>query len=231
MNDFLTALFSTGVLSVSRDESLSLDSAAGDQLAAFEQTHRSGLPCAAPPFDAEAGARAAACLCLICQSIVHREIDERTVASRLAACGLLDAGGHKDSAAVHYSVDLTLRFLPQLLERAARMTASDPLIPVLLQLARTWPLSSVGMAGTEPVELPPALNHSALWRMYIDRIMERKDTGRLNLPAVRAAVHSAIGPFPALAPELHAELQRLAVNNSQNPVPDAAGLSTGKLPS
>ena len=56
------------------------------------------------------------------------------------------------SPSVCYSVDLTLRFLPDLIRLAKAASANDPLVEILTTLARQWPLSSVGVADVGPVD-------------------------------------------------------------------------------
>ena len=104
---------------------------------------------------------------------------------------------------VVYSVDLTLRYLPDLMTLARAAAAeNDPLVAELLVMARTWPLSSVGMRDVGEVDVRPFIEHRALRQLYVDRIISRRDVGRLAESRVREAVREAIGLFPSLATEM-----------------------------
>jgi hypothetical protein len=136
------------------------------------------------------------------QALVFREIEADAVRQMLAVpCPL------PPSPAVHYSADLSLRYLPDLLALASGIAPDDPLVTGLVALARAWPLSSVGVAGAGEADPSPFLDHPSLHLLYVDRIIERSDAARLGHPAVRAAVREAVGGFPSLAPKLSLHLQ------------------------
>ena len=67
-----------------------------------------------------------------------------------------------------YSVDLTLRFVAQLLERGARIAAT-PWQSEVRQLLTPWPLSAIGVNVDSPVEAFGFLEESGLRRLYVDR--------------------------------------------------------------
>ena len=58
----------------------------------------------------------------------------------------------------------------------------------LLQLSARWPLSSVGVAGVEKVEIDAWGKHSCLWSLYIDRVIACGDVSRLRDRTVSEAV-------------------------------------------
>jgi hypothetical protein len=72
-------------------------------------------------------------------------------------------------------------------------------------LAMGWPLSSVGVPGLASVELdvPMFWDDLCLRQLYVDRVIARGDTSRLNRPEVRLAVMAALGAegerVPAIA--------------------------------
>ena len=129
------------------------------------------------------------------QFLAHRELEGGLVKSRLGAAA--PAAG---SPWVTYSVDLTMRYLPDLVALARGLAPSDPLVEGLLGLARAWPLSSVGIAGVGEVHVGSFFGHPALRALYVDRILERKDVARLADPEVREAVREALGEHRELAP-------------------------------
>jgi hypothetical protein len=106
------------------------------------------------------------------------------------------------SPSVCYSVDLTLRFLPDLVRLARAVSANDPLVDILTSLARQWPLSSVGIADVEPVDVTSFVDNNCLLQLYTDRIIATKDRSRLKEQIVRDKIRSAIGLHSELAPEL-----------------------------
>jgi MoxR-vWA-beta-propeller ternary system domain bpX4 len=166
-------------------------------LAEFDRRYRLELPGEAPGLSAAAATWAAEMFIRACQCLVFREIDEAGVNERLSPRlnGKLDASAH-------YSVDLTFRLLPDLYHRAEAASRHDPLLTRLKEWADEWPLSSVGIAGSTPKQLDAILEHPSLRILYADRIIARKDIGRLNDPRARAAVLGAIGLHEELAPEV-----------------------------
>jgi hypothetical protein len=132
-----------------------------------------------------------------CQCMVYREIDPDSMAAALAVpCPLPPQGAQ--AADVCYSADLGLRVLPDVLALARAVSPDDPLVLALREIARRWPLSSVGVQP--PLESPPPLdvlafiNHPSLRRLYADRIIARGDASRLpDDDRVRAEVRAALG--------------------------------------
>lgn len=198
---FLESLFDTGRVQCATPDTINQSDAARalDVLKTTELRVRADMPGTAPEFDAAVALKAAEQCYRACQFLVYRDVDAGT-----AAAALREAAPHGNSAECHYSVDLTFRYLPDVLRLARATSAGDPLIDELRKLAARWPLSSVGIDGMsfDDAALKPILEHPALKRMYVDRIIERAAADRLGHTAVSAAVRAAIGPFPHLAPEL-----------------------------
>jgi hypothetical protein len=171
-------------------------------VAELDRGARIGAAFEPPELAAPAAAWALTAVYRACQALVFREIDADAVRRTLAVpCPLPPA------PAVHYSADLSLRYLPDLLSLARGVAPDDPLVAGLTALARVWPLSSVGVAGAGEADPTPLLDHASLRRLYVDRIIERGDASRLAHPAVRAAVREALGAYPSLAPKLAPHLQ------------------------
>ena len=204
MIKFLNSLFSTGELCISAKAPAAVDeSEVVRTLIHYEQAWRIQLPGEPPGFVADAAFRAARVLMTVCRAIVFREINIEDTSNEIRKAALQSS----DAADHHYSVDLVLQFLPQVSERANRISESDPILDLLHAIGQEWPLSSTGMKNCGVSQVSPALHHSTLWKMYIDRIISRKDVSRINTAAVRDAVAAALGPFPYLAPELSRLLQ------------------------
>lgn len=195
-SEFLAALFEDGRVSV--PELAPLDEtelSAGDAfLADFEHVYRSEMPLGIPEFVASAGRWAATRFYQACQCAVFRDIDAEVVGTLLS-----DPPPAPRSAEVHYSVDLTFRFLPDLATFVGTAAAKDPLLDVLKRWAAEWPLSSVGMRDIHGIETGVIVRSSALTRVYVDRVISRGDTSRLSDVAVRDAVNASLGLYPELA--------------------------------
>lgn len=155
----------------------------------------------APPLSMGPALWAAGMLYQGCQFLTFREMDGSLVESRLSA-----PAPAAPSPWACYSVDLVMRYLPDLVALARGLSPGDPLVTGLVELARAWPLSSVGIAGVGPVQVGGFFAHPSLRALYVDRVLERKDTARLADPEVREAVRAALGDHPSLAPFARAAL-------------------------
>ena len=71
----------------------------------------------------------------------------------------------------HLSADLMLRYLPQVLKRARGLDPSDPLIGLLEDVLRRWPLSGVLSDVTEPpLGSLEFARHPGLLLLYAERL-------------------------------------------------------------
>src|SRR5215470_16089997 len=137
---FLSALVESGNVVVTQDFREGVEPEAEKILKEFDQLYRPHLPGNAPDFVPEAAVWGANMLHRGCQFLVCRDIDAEIVQK-----AMLEACPVAYSPAVIYSVDLTFRFLPDLIGMTRNVSSGDPLLQSLLQLARDWPLSSVGV--------------------------------------------------------------------------------------
>ena len=79
----------------------------------------------------------------------------------------------KANASTHLSVDLTFRFLPQVLRRARGIDPGDALVTMIADVLRAWPLSGVLADLDEPPVEPKSLGfsgHSGLMLLYAERL-------------------------------------------------------------
>lgn len=75
------------------------------------------------------------------------------------------------SASHHLSADLFLRYLPQVVRRARALDPTDPLVDILAEVLRRWPLSGVLSDVEEPPITPPELDgHPGLLLLYAERL-------------------------------------------------------------
>ena len=199
---FLSDLLETGRVRVPapaelREEELR----AGDEvLRAFEAAYRLELPGTPPAFDPAAARWAALRFFRACQFAAFRDVPAEAVAEALSG------GGPEPLPSAHYSVDLVLRLLPDLVRFARSAAEKDPLVEHLLRLGREWPLSSVGLAEVGPVGLGAVADHPALLALYVDRVIATRDVSRLADARVRDGVRRALGLHTELAPQLAAAL-------------------------
>jgi hypothetical protein len=155
----------------------------------------------APPLLPDVALWAAERLYRACQFLVYRDVNADDVRASFAVpCP------QPPSPAVCYSADLVLRHHADVHTLARGVARDDPLVDGLLTLARTWPLSSVGIPEVGKVDASAFVGHPGLRRLYADRIIERNDRSRLDDPAVLAAVREALGAFPSLAPGIWAAI-------------------------
>lgn len=146
----------------------------------------------------------------LCQALVDRAMTDEEVTLLCAELPPVPSTPGEILA-----VDLPLRHLPELHGMAKSMSSGDPLVTGIEAAARRFPLSSVGIALEEPLPHLSMLQHnSGLWRLYIDRVIERQDVSRLADGAVRLAVVDALGEHALkLAPKLSAHLALISPPN------------------
>ena len=203
LQTFLSELFHEGRVRVGPPQPgmPDQDADAGDWLIEFERQYRLELPGDPPPLAMPGALWAASSFYRACQFLVFRDVDAEAVQREL------QVGPPADDAATHYSVDLTFRFLPDLHRQARAASEGDVLVRKLVDWANRWPLSSVGMTGVLPGGIDGLIEHPCLRRLYTDRIIACRDTGRLSDERVRQAVAEALGLHTDLAPEIAAALK------------------------
>lgn len=126
--------------------------------------------------------------------LTFRDVNHETIAAAFSG-----ACPEQNSPEVCYSVDLTLRFLPDLIRLARAASPDDPLVDHLKKLACEWPLSSVGVKDPGALSELTFLGNHCLKQMYVDRIIAARDRSRLTNPIVVEAVQAAIGIHRELA--------------------------------
>ncbi|MFT5496356.1 MAG: hypothetical protein ACI9TH_001754 [Kiritimatiellia bacterium] len=189
MRHFIEELTGTGQVQLEHDLAPELDGWA-DALCSVDALARLELPGEAPAFS-EAAALWGAEMCYqACRCTAFRSLSEADVAEAFARPGPEPA-----NASCAYSVDLSLRYLPDVVRIARGIAAEDPLNHHLLRLAQDWPLSSVGVKGVSKVEVGCILDNRCLRQMYLDRILKTRDRSRVEEPRVAEAVKRSLGVF------------------------------------
>jgi hypothetical protein len=149
------------------------------------------MPGAAPAFLPEAALWGARYFYHAVQLAVLRDLGEEVVRQYLQ-----DYPGPRTPEAV-YSVDLTFRYLPDLLRLARGLAPGDVLVAALQRTALDWPFSSVGSDTAGDIVPGVILEHPSLRTAYVDRIIREKDAGRLAGPQVPDYVRAALGGHAA----------------------------------
>jgi len=160
---------------------------------------RADLAGDAPPLSLPTTTWAFALLENACRYLVYREYEVEDIAAAFA-----ERCPEPPSPSACYSADLFLRYLPDVTRLARGVGEADPLVEYLLAVARTWPLSSIGVEGIEieDAALQPILSHPTLLQLYVDRIIERNDASRRGNETVREAIRYALGAHDHLAPQI-----------------------------
>jgi len=199
LSEFLHCLFRDGRVRAARPAKIpDKELRKADQvLLAFEREYRQLLPATPPPVYLPAARWAATMFYRACQFVVFRDAGEELIAQTMAV-----ACPHGDAPSVHYSVDITFRYLPDLNRLAQGTSQQDPLLTYLARWAVNWPLSSVGMASVGSVQIDTWAKDPCLLGLYVDRVIAWGDVPRLSDRRVREAVQEAVGLFPELATKI-----------------------------
>ena len=195
LTTFLNDLLTTGAVTLaSRPGSFEGDDlrATDALLRAYYAEDALELPHVAPAFDAAAARWAAQYLYHTIQLALVRELDEAVVHKCLA-----DFSGEATPEAI-YAVDLTFRYLPDLLRLAKGLAPGDALVARLQATARQWPFSFVGTELTAAEGEASVLAHPALRQAYIDRIIRIRDRPRADQTHLNPLVRTALGGHAAV---------------------------------
>src|ERR1700755_1656157 len=118
---FLSALAEFGNVVVTQDFREEVETEAEGILKEMDQLYRLHLPGKGPDFVTEAAVWGAKMLHRGCQFLVCRDIDGEIVRK-----GMQEACPVVHSPAIDYSVDLTFRFLPDLIGMTRNVASGDP---------------------------------------------------------------------------------------------------------
>ncbi len=167
-----------------------------DTLTAIDAIYRAELPGQAPTLDLPSARWGTIVMFRACQFVISRDVSEPSIRRALA----VDPDrGSPPTASRSYSVDLAMRFLPDVFALAQSRAPGDPLLESIEALARAWPLSSVGVSidPTATLDLRAILDDASLRTLYLDRIIGRDDATRLS-----ANVRQHLDPLVADNPNL-----------------------------
>jgi hypothetical protein len=147
------------------------------------------LTATVPAFDARAAIWAASFLYRSVQLVMLRDLGDEVVNKLLTPYD-----GVITPEAV-LSVDLSFRYLPNLVGLAKGLAPEDVLVKRLHEAAVQWPFSSVGMKVEGDFNIDVILNNACVCRSYIDRIITARDLKRCNNPQVKEYIKEALGDY------------------------------------
>lgn len=201
---FLRELWNVGRVRIGVPQPVEPDarSEAAELLADFEQAYRLAMPGEPPAFDSEAAIWAAVSFYSAAALVINRDFGEGEFPT-LFGQNIPD----KASAGTHYSVDLTMRFLPDLIKLAKSAAIDDPLVKRLMEWAVAWPLSSVGIDLVGQVDTTPIRTSPTLMRLYVDRVIATSDYSRLDDDWVVEMAKESFGNYPQLCPSIATHIE------------------------
>jgi hypothetical protein len=146
-----------------------------------ERRLRADAPDQAPVLDLQASLWSLAIIHWGCRILVNRFESNTSLPP-----SLVESEPSGQSPEHHWSVDIGLRFLSDLIRKATAASAEDQLVQVLKQLAARWPYSSVGTeVAWDEARVNIILNNRSLTLSLLDRIHERKDTYHAQHPLLK----------------------------------------------
>ncbi len=196
LSNFLQELFEHGRIRVVAPESEGdFDTKPALELLQTTETRwRSHLPGGLPEFMPTVAVHAAIQLYRAVQFLVYRDVEPGVMEAALQPLQL----GPK-TPAEHYSADVCLRYMHDVLRLSMAASENDPLNEQIRRAVKDWPLSAVGLNIEQQRDHVP-FNHKALRLMYLERVLERRDTHIMNLSSVRAALRELAGANGNLLP-------------------------------
>ncbi len=169
--------------------------AAGEILQKYYQEDILEMQGTAPAFSEQAAIWAAQYFYQAVQLTILRDADEGTIKETLNSFE-----GDINPAEI-YSVDLTFRYLPALLDLTKGLSPADILVTTLERTAADWPFSSVGIEITNFSNNKKIFSNPSLAYTYADRIIKHKDLKRTADPIVAEYIREALGAHTSLWPE------------------------------
>lgn len=200
---FIGSLKEGGEVTVSPEGGIDLGGDLTEPLRQMDRIARLNLPGEAPSLDLATASWAAYMLYGGCQLIVNRSLDEKSAKELFRiACP------SPHSASTDYSADLMFQYLPDLCRLGKRLSPIDPVNQLLLELAKDWPLSSVGVESVDDVNIDSFIGDPCLCQLYVDRILERKHHARARDPRVAQAIRESVGAYPELCPSFNIDPEK-----------------------
>jgi hypothetical protein len=157
-----------------------------------EVYHQESLeyPHQAPPFEPSAGLWAAQILYVAAQLVLYRKNNTADLLSLLP-----DFMGSKTPSSI-LSVDLSLRFLPDIIHQLDAMNPDDELIPILEKHLSKWHYSGIAYSMTvDKLDCSIEIEDYCVRQLYANRIIEYKRTPLAEHPAFAEIVRASLGNY------------------------------------
>jgi hypothetical protein len=147
-------------------------------------------PFSTPKYDAESALWAAKIVYTACQILLYRENKEAELTD------LLPAFTQPITTEAILSADLCLRFLPQILAEAKLIDPEDYLIPILESILKQWHYSGIGIPlSLKNLDFELIFSNPCLEQLYIDRVIDKKDKKRAELPQMLEKIRATLGNY------------------------------------
>ena len=167
------------------------------QIKVIYQQDRLGMPYQAPRLIEEAAIWGAAFMYRAIQFVMLRETPSSEIDKHLQPY-LQPIDAH-----IAYSVDLILRYLPEVFNLAKGLAPEDPLVNRLYQTGLLFPYSVVGVELKEEPDYQVIFGNVSLKYALIDRIIEKKSVSHIKHPEILNLVQEVLGQYSSrIWPEL-----------------------------
>jgi hypothetical protein len=94
------------------------------------------------------------------------------------------------------SVDLCLRFLPDIIKELQKIDTEDPLIPLLEDYLKTWHFSGIGYPiENDLLDFTVIQSDKCVHQMYANRVVAYKDIQRAKHTAIHSVISANLGNY------------------------------------
>ncbi len=181
--DFCIDLFNYGLVRINANQAQPVEdlSATQELIREIDSLIRDNAPSAPPPLEVDAACWGLSVIEWGCHMLVDRKQADTHLPPHLQ-----EREPSGNTPAQHWSVDLGLRFLTDLIKKVSTAAPTDPLRNTLTEIASRWPLSSVGTEVEWNQErLIIILSDKSLELLLLDRIWRRSDTAHQSHPLLK----------------------------------------------
>lgn len=185
---FCQPLFARGVLTAQpwRATDPAEQAAVHELIASVDRLARLDAPSSAPALDLQAAQWS---LSLLAWS-VSLLVDRANVGTSLPP-ELAQSEPTGESACHHWSVDIGLRYLADVVVRAKAAASEDALVTELVDICTRWPLAAVGtqLAWNE-TRGQVIIDDPCLRRLLLDRIIARRESVQAESPTIKRYIEA-----------------------------------------
>ena len=151
---------------------------------------KQNYPFISPDFDWTAALWSAKMVYFSAQLLLYREDTMEEVET------LLRPYTEKPSVSNILSVDICLRFLPDILTKIKQVDSEDEIIPILESFLKKWHYSGINYTLEETdFDFDPIVSNDCLRQLYCDRIIATKDFKRGQHKAINPHVVASLGDY------------------------------------